>query len=348
VYRRYPPGEFPLIHMALVQWLRLSQALACSGFKVDVIADPPADAARAIEHVGFLPIDRFRPASYDVIVAILHFGYETLAAAGGAAHPFIISHLGSVVGGVDGIPGVHFLGEERRSLYEVQEQIQRSSRYVAVMTEPSKQLWEAEFGPRDSLLLVPTAAESKIPAPRDNPYHEFHEKIAVYIGNLYTDTQGHINLHWQRRLNALGRRLKRRGIRLCVLGPGNTEELDRTCVTYLGAVDNSRVWDYHFFADVGIVLAQGEVQHNESSKIYYYLRAGLPVVSEAPVPNNFVIQESGLGLISEYGDDRGMAEMIEAAIHKPWPRKAAIAYVLERHTWEKRAQVFAEIIRRDR
>jgi hypothetical protein len=112
----------------------------------------------------------------------------------------------------------------------------------------------------------------------------------------------------------------------------------------LGIVDNDRIWDYQYFADVGIVLAQGDVQHNESSKIYYYLRSGLPVVSEQPIPNNHVIVESGLGLISDYGDDRMMAEMIEEAVHRAWPREAAIAYMLEHHTWERRAQVYADLL----
>ena len=115
-------------------------------------------------------------------------------------------------------------------------------------------------------------------------------------------------------------------------------------MTYLGAVENERVWDYNYIAHVGVVLAQGEVQHNESSKIYYYLRSGLPVVSESSVPNNFLIRESGLGLIADYGDDRMMAELIETAIHAQWPRKEATAYMLENHTWEKRAQVYADII----
>ena len=37
--------------------------------------------------------------------------------------------------------------------------------------------------------------------------------------------------------------------------------------------------------------------------------------------------------------------LYEEAIHRRRPREAAIAYVLENHTWEKRAQVYAEILR---
>jgi glycosyltransferase involved in cell wall biosynthesis len=344
LYRRGPLGDLPLLNMAFVRWLRISQHLARLGFDVDVIATTSSQPAQPTEHLRFVPSSQFRPDDYDVIKALFHRGFETLAAAGGAEHPFIISKLGSVVGGTDGTPGVHFLGEERRSLYEIQQQIYSQSRYVTVLTEPSKELWEREFGRRDNVLLVPTGVDSHIPPPNANPYREFGERIAVYIGNLYDEMQKHINLLWQRRLNALGRLLKSKGIRLCVIGPGHTEELDPSAVTYLAAVGNDQIWDYHYFADVGIVLAQGEVQHNESSKLYYYLRSGLPVVSESSVPNNHLIEESGLGLIANYGDDQMMAELIEQAARTEWPREAAIAHMLEHHTWERRARVYSEII----
>jgi Glycosyl transferases group 1 len=337
VYQPCRPGELPLLDMAAIRWLRISQHLARLKFRVDVIADTPARSAQRSDNLRFVRPSEFHPADYDVVKTLFHLGYETLSAAGGGMHPFIISKLGSVVGAEDGIPGVHFLGEKRQRLYETQVQIQQHSRYVTVLTSQSKALWESEFG-----------VDAEIPPSNSNPYWEFAEKIAVYIGNLYAGAQKQVNLLWQRRLNALGRLLKRRGIRLCVIGPGEIEELDPTAVTYLGAVENDRIWDYHYFADVGIVLAQGDVQHNESSKIYYYLRAGLPVVSETPVPNNAVIRESGLGLIAAYGDDRMMVEMIEDAIHRKWPREEAITYVLEHHTWEKRAQLYADVIHRAR
>jgi glycosyltransferase involved in cell wall biosynthesis len=344
IYRRFPPGEFPLSHMAPIRWLRMSEQLARLGFRVDIISDAIGQAHPDLPNLRWVPCSRFVPTEYDVIKTLFHRGYDALVAANGENHPFIISKLGSVVGAVDGVSGVHFLGEERRDLYRTQQRIAKHSKYVTVLTEESKQLWEVEFGRRGNILMVPTGVDAQIPLPENNPYVEFDEKIALYVGTLYRKAQRHINLLWQRRLNAVGWQLKRSGIRLCLIGPGLTDELDPEAVTCLGVVDNDRIWDYQHFADVGIVLAQGEVQHNESSKIYYYLRSGLPVVSEQPVPNNHVIREAGLGLISDYGDDRMMADMIEEAVHREWPREAAIAYVLERHTWERRAQVYAELL----
>ena len=104
----------------------------------------------------------------------------------------------------------------------------------------------------------------------------------MYIGNLYPrDCQPELNLQWQERLNRLGARLLKRGIRLYFVGPGLTDRLDERMVTTVGPISHELIWDYQYFADVGIVLARGAAQIDDASKLYYYLRAGLPVVSEA-------------------------------------------------------------------
>jgi hypothetical protein len=134
--------------------------------------------------------------------------------------------------------------------------------------------------------------------------------------------------------------LRRKGIRLCFIGTGRTDRLDPGAVTVMGEVDNSAFWDYQHFANVGLVLAQGETQHNESSKLYYYLRSGLPVVSESPVPNNFLIESTGLGHVADYSDDSGLVDLIEDAIHREWPREEAMQYVMKHHSWDQRAQTY--------
>jgi hypothetical protein len=283
---------------------------------------------------------------YDIIKTLFHRGFQTLAQFGGDAHPFIVSKLGSVVGSDDGVEGVHFVGDERRGLYEVQQRIAAASRYVTVLTEQSRQLWEQDTGRRDNVLLVPTGVDRRLPPPRANPYAGFEERIAVYIGNLYDGSQRHVNRVWQQKLNDVGRILRKKKVRLCLVGPGAVDELDPDAVTNLGKVPNERIWDYHYFADVGLALAQGPVQHNESSKIYYYLRAGLPVVSESPIPNNHLIHETGLGLVAPFGDTGQMADMLAAAATARWPRRRASRHMINRHTWDHRARLYEAVFRR--
>lgn len=347
VYTREILDDFKPIHMNFTRWLRISEALGKLGYKVDMIVNTKAGGTLKNGPVRRIPFSEVNWNDYQIIKTLFHRGFATLLKEGGADHPFIISKLGSVVGASDATAGVYFFNHERQHLYGIQEKIARTSRYITILTEESKSLWEKEHGKSSNLLMVPTGVDRHIPPPGQNPYREYKEKIAVYIGNLYLAAQREINLLWQNRLNSLGRLLKRKGIRLCLLGLGYVDQIDHDAVTYLGGVENDRIWDYHYFADVGIVLAQGAIQHNESSKIYYYLRAGLPVVSEAPVPNNQLIREANLGFIAAYGNNEEMAALIGEAIARTWNKKRAIHQIVEKHTWDFRALVYQEVITKE-
>jgi hypothetical protein len=333
--------------MAMIRWLKMSEALADLGFPVDMIVNTGNGIVPKRANLRLVPYEAARWHEYDVIKTLFDKGFENLMQSGGGDHPFIISKLGSVVGGDDRTEGVYFFHEVREQLFQVQKKIAERSKYVTVLTAPSRDLWTKTFGQKRNLLLVPGAAERQIPEPQVNPYSRFPERIAVYIGHIYDGSQPEMNLLWTGRLNRIGEFLRKKGVRLCYLGTGNVEKLDPKRVTYLGAVEYNKIWDYHYFADVGIALGQGRVQHNESSKIYYYLRTGLPVVTESPIPNSHLVKDAGLGFISDYGDEPAMAEMIETAIYRKWDRKQAIQYILENHTWDKRGRIYDDIIRRD-
>lgn len=337
------PG-FEACDMGTIRWLRMSESLAARGFDVDMIVNHGEGIVERAARFRFVPPSQFQWRDYDVIKTLFHRGFETLERLGGARHPFIISKLGSVVSGSDGAEGVHFVGAERQALHATQRRIAAASRYVSILTQPSRELWERESGRDDNVLIVPTGVDRAAPPATANPYAGSGERIAVYIGTLYDGSQMHVNRQWQDTLNTLGRALRKRQIQLCVVGPGAVDALDGSAVTHLGQVPNERIWDYHYFADVGLSLAQGAVQHNESSKIYYYLRAGLPVVSETPIPNNHLIEETGLGLVAAYGDTGQMAEMVEFAVRAQWPREQAIQHMIDRHTWDARARLYEPVL----
>jgi hypothetical protein len=342
VYLTRPLAGFPAYDMAAIRWLRISESLARLGFAVDMIVNHGHGIVERGTGLRFVAPSAFRWRDYDVIKTLFHEGFETLERAGGDRHPFIVSKLGSVVGRDDTDEGVHFTGAEREALYAVQQRIVARSRYVTVLTRESRHLWVRESGRADNVLLVPTGVDRDIPPPGVNPYARFRERIAVYIGYLYDErNQVHVNRLWQRTLNDLGRALRRKQIRLCVVGAGGVDALDPDAVTYLGRVPVERIWDYHYFAHAGVALAQGPVQHNESSKLYYYLRAGLPVVSEAPIPNNHLIDATGLGSVVPFGDTMQMAEMLERAAGASAALKArAMQHMVDQHTWDSRARVY--------
>ena len=345
VYKRDLFERFTPTKMSTIRWLRISECLAARGHQVDMIMNGVGLESRTTPNLRSIPFSLVDWNRYDVIKTLFHGGFESLMAEGGGNHPFIISKLGSVVGDRDDTDGVYFFNGEREQLYTIQEQIRERSRYVTLLTTASRRLWEHHFGRDDKLLHVPTGVDREVPAPRWNPYQQFREPIAVYIGNIYGLTQRDVNERWQERLNSIGRLLRQRGIRLCYIGTGHVDRIDPAAVTVLGEVDNDDMWDYQRFAQVGLVLAQGLTQHNESSKMYYYLRTGLPIVSESPVPNNFLIQSTGMGYVADYGDDHMLADMVESAIHHPWPREEGINYVVQNHSWDQRVETYQQVLR---
>lgn len=349
VYARDPISRLKTYTMDVIRWFKISEALAGKGFNVDIIINHGQTVRRITPQLRYVPYSKVNWNKYDVIKTLFHEGFESLISEGGGNHPFVISKLGSIVGGKK-VSGVHFYGNTRKKLYATQKEINSKSKYITILTEASKNLWENEFGKKNNILLVPTGVDSKIPPPMSNPYKKFKEKIVLFTGNIYGNgpfggvAQENINRKWQYRLNAIGKLLKRKEIRLCFLGVGDTNLLNPKYVTYMGCVENNKIWDYHYYADVGLVLAEGERQHNEKSKIYYYLRAGLPVVSEAPVPNNNLIKEARLGLIATYCNNRMLVDLIEEAIHKKWDKNGAINYIVKNHTWDKRAEIYVKTI----
>jgi len=132
-----------------------------------------------------------------------------------------------------------------------------------------------------------------------------------------------------------------------VLGTGDARALDSRVVTYLGVVPYTASWDYLRHADLGVLVAAGPFMHNnESSKLYHYLRAGLPVVSEAGFPNDFLVREAGLGVVVENGDMHAMAAALLAAGERGWDREHAIRYIVVHHTWDARVETYDRLIRR--
>jgi glycosyltransferase involved in cell wall biosynthesis len=346
VYRHQSLGDTPEFDAAIIWWKRISEGLAARGHSVDLVAGSEGEPRQLAPRLRTIPFPAADWADYDVILTFFDRGFDNLAQAGGLRHPCIISSLGSVVGSSDDTPGVYFFGDRRKWLHEVQQRIAEHSRFVNVLTEPSRELWIRTHGRAGDVVVIPQGVDRNVPEPRQTPYHAYPEKIAVYIGTIYNQSQKEMNLLWQQRLNHLGKALRRREIRLCLIGLGDTDLLDRDAVTYLGPVDNKLIWDYHYFASAGVILAHGLAQHNESTKLYYYLRAGLPVVSEAPVPNNYVLEEAQLGLLAPFGDEERLAELVAEACTSTWQRDRARSYMVRHHSWDLRVARYEELIGR--
>jgi hypothetical protein len=285
---------------------------------------------------------------YDVVKTLFHHGLQTLVDRGGGGHPYVVSKLGSVVAAEDR-PDVYFTGTRREELFALQQEAVRRSRWVTVLSEPSRALWTESFGDRGNLLLVPGAADVALPPPGPDPFPADGVPRCLFAGNVYdAASQPDAHARLVSSLNRLGHELRRRGIRLCWIGPGDDRAVDRAAVDCAGPVPYERSWDYMRHARVGVVLALGDRPNvNESSKIYHYLRIGLPTVSEAGFPNEGLIAEAGLGVVVPNGDMTAMAEAVAEAASRSWPREQAVQFILARHTWPARAAVYDAVFARD-
>jgi hypothetical protein len=347
--------RFEPVDMGYIRWLAVSSALADRGHEVDMAAPPRAlnrkwwQRGRSVqmsERLRMVILSDVRWADYDVVKTFYHEGFNTLERFGGTSHPFVISHLGSVVGRRD-MEGIYFYGKVRETLYATQERVARTSHYVTFVSAPAKQLFQDLHGTTQPLVVVPGAAERVVPPPGKDPFPKDRRLRCIFAGHVYTkDSQPEANAVLLDKLNELGRHLGKFDVRLYMIGSGDLKLLDQNYVTYLGAQPYERSWDYFHFANVGTVVTYGKYHHNnESTKIYYYLRMGLPTVSERGFPNDDVVEASGLGFTVENGNMELMAQKISEAAQTKWDREKAVQSALEKHTWYQRVAFHDKLIR---
>lgn len=336
------------IDMSNGRWIKISEALSRLGYRLDIAVPDIMDGENLNNngHLRMIPLSKVNWNKYDIVKTEFHRGFDTLEKYGGISHPFIISTLGSVVGPVE-MEGIYFYGDVHKKLFDTQKKINKICRYVTVLSKPAKELWETVHEKRKNLLLVPGGVDSVIPSTSINPYPEDNKIKIIFAGNIYTRaSQEEANKVLIEKLNKLGKLLSDLGARLYMIGPGDISDLDKNFVIYLGEVSYKESWDYLHFADVGIVVSAGKFMHNnESTKIYHYLRAGLPVVSESGFPNDYVVNESKLGFVTESENMELMVKNILKAAKTKWNKVYAKDYIIKNHTWDKRVKVYDKIFK---
>lgn len=329
--------------MDRIRFRRMAEALARAGHAVDVTYRGRHTYELA-PGVRRLPIGRARWDRYDVVKTSIHWGFDELLQRGGGDHPFIIASLGSVVG--DGqSAGVHFFGEMHDRLLSTQREIDGRARAVTLLTDENDRVWQHTHGVHQLRLRVPTGVDALIPPAGPDPYRRLGVagRAVLFAGNIYAEEQPEVNRIWVDRLNRLGRALKRRRLHLVTMGTGDRERLDRSVLTDLGPLPAASIWDWQRYAEAGLVFAHGEAQDNESSKIYYYLRTELPVLCEAPVPNRWLVEQTGLGAIVPLDNAEAMADAAEAVAGRRRTENGVAEWMAREHSWDERAARYATL-----
>ena len=223
-----------------------------------------------------------------------------------------------------------------------QEKIRDLAAIVAFNDEVNAQRWRDRYGDKQQVLIVPTGCPETLPEEGSNPFPQ-DKRIVLFMGSLTAH-------RFPGALNGLARRLRAASpdIEVHFLGKnslqhyaGESEPLDPSLLTIHEPVDEEKTWDYVRNAHVGIGLAPSEHSfESELSKIYYYLRGGLPVVTESSVPNTSVIRETGHGGVATYGDLDDLAHTTIAAMKRAPRDEAVMQHMIDKHSWRARAEVY--------
>lgn len=93
-------------------------------------------------------------------------------------------------------------------------------------------------------------------------------------------------------------------------------------------------------------LCHSFMHKNESSELYHYLRAGLPVITDSGFPNDYVVRDTGCGSVVQSGNMRALADAVLSAGRTNRDRDFAIRYIPDNQTWDKRVAGYDQVLRR--
>jgi glycosyltransferase involved in cell wall biosynthesis len=323
--------------MDLIRWTEIGRGLRSFGFEVDLVTPRTG----GITTLAGLPV---RDAAcvdwseYDTIKVCYQRSIRLVP-----PHPNIIARMCRVTDSVLPVRDA----QRRAEILSNQARVRDLARFVAVNDSTNAERWERFYGTGQTILYVPTGCPEIIPEPDERPYPS-NRRIVLYCGALTAPRLVGV-------LNAAARRLRARrpDVELHFLGRNRLQHyggadlmLDPGVIRVHGAVDETTAWNYMLHADVGLALAFSEdVFENELSKIYYYLRAGLPVVTEHTAMNAYLVEETGHGAIGRYADVADLVAKIEIALELRSRDRRVMSYMAERHGWRRRAQVYADALR---
>lgn len=336
VYTKNPLKK--IYTMDLIRWYAMSKALAGMGYCVDMVTSEGSESRQICDNVHVVPITDVVWRDYCVVKVCYQRTIEFVS-----KHHFTIVRLARVVGSDATSRDIIHHDE----LLKCQELIATRASALIVNDEVNRERWLNIYGNNVPIYLIPTGCPTHIPEIKMSPF-EKKRPTALYIGHL--SSKRIIKM-----LNSIGAALTKKGWDLVVVGPNKTSyycdrkyELNREVCKYVGPVTFDDSWAYMQHSDVGIALAPGPyVFENETSKLYFYLRAGLPVACESQISNVDVVMDLKWGRVFEYGDVEDAADVIISLGHRAHlsdDRKMVINNTIEKHSWDRRCQILCNII----
>jgi glycosyltransferase involved in cell wall biosynthesis len=235
----------------------------------------------------------------------------------------------------------------RDELLHSQQIIRSRAAAVILNNTENQKRWSALYGDDPPTILVPTGCSAEIPPPSKNPF-QHGERAILFLGSVAAPRMMQI-LNTAAKALAGVARFHLVGLnKACMYGGDEACRLDPAVIDH-GELPETETWDYIRNAEIGLALATGPHPFdNDVSKVLNYLRGGLPVLSEGPILNNDLIRKTGLGRIFRYGDVDDLVAAARDLLENPPDdkREAAMRLVIEEHSWDKRAEVHANLFKR--
>ncbi len=303
-----------------------------------IVAAPVPEAGTWEAGIRVLPLSVLeKPGRFDLVKTCYHQSIH-----------FLGKHEGPVVSRI-----VRVVDEElpkrddksRRELMACQELIAERAQAVALNNSLNADRWLAGYGRKQRIVLTPTGCPPAIPPAGPDPYPD-GEPAILFLGSLASS-------HMAGMLNEAASRLE--GIaRVHLLGANKTglygEEIPlHPGITLHPPRLEEEIWNFIRFARLGIALATADLAFdNDVSKIYNYLRGGLPVLCEEPILQGELVGQTGLGAVFRFGDKAGMVEAALKLLDTPWEdkRETTMEFMAKDHSWDNRVETYVELFRK--
>jgi glycosyltransferase involved in cell wall biosynthesis len=232
----------------------------------------------------------------------------------------------------------------REQLLRSQTIIRNRASFVVVNNTENEERWHTLYGPRPPVIRVPTGCPSVIPLPEKSPFYP-HEKVILFLGSIAAPRMVLIINEIARHLKGIARVHFIGSNKSCLYGKNKEDALSPLIVQH-GVLPEDRIWNYIFHARIGLAVATGPCPFdNDMSKIFSYLRGGLPVLSEEPIINNSLIRETGFGLTFQYDNIENLTEKALMLLRNPplEKREAVMARMADEESWERRVDIYVKL-----
>ncbi len=324
------PGSIDLIRLRAI-----SSGLLNRGIETDIFA--PVSRPSVLDlGIRVYGVDKLKDSKcYDIIKTCYHDSIRLIRSQNGK----IVSRIVRVVDKTYPERDERF----RSRLLECQDLILEKAHTVVFNNEENRSRWINLYGSRNKTALVPTGCPRSIPNPGVNPYNA-NKKVILFLGSLAAPRMIAM-------LNELATRVVDIaevhvvGLNKAMMYGGAEMDLNPLIISH-GEKRENQTWDYIYHAHIGLALATGiHPFDNDISKIYSYLRGGLPTLSEEPILNNKMILDLAYGSEFEHGDiDSLVFHCRKLSQNAPLAKKTLVMdYMAREHSWDERVDRYIRL-----